>query len=141
MKIWDVGHSTLSEEDFISLLQKNRIEIVVDVRRFPSSRKFPHFEKNNLQKSLLEKKFFYLWMGDELGGFRKEGYEEWMKTEKFSRGLEKLEMVAKNKRTAFMCAEGDHKRCHRRFIASSLEKRGWEVNHISLIVKKKVKSG
>ena len=130
MEIWDVGHSNLKEETFLSLLIKHRIEKVVDIRRFPTSKKFPHFEKNHLKNALRQSNIDYIWLGNKLGGFRKGGYEEWMKTEDFSSGTEELEKTASQKRTAFMCAEAYYGRCPRKFIIKHLEQKGWKVIHL-----------
>jgi uncharacterized protein (DUF488 family) len=132
MKIWDIGHSNLKEEIFLSLIQKHQIERIIDVRRFPTSKKFPHFERSHLEESLKKEGIDYFWLGKTLGGFRKGGYEGWMKTEDFQRGMEELEEKASKKRTAVMCAEKDFRGCHRRFIIGTLEKKGWKVLHISL---------
>ncbi len=135
MEIWDIGHSTRTEEEFIALLRKNRIEAVADVRRFPSSKKFPHFGKEHLAKVLKKNSIDYLWLGEKLGGFRKGGYENWVKTDEFASGISQLEDKAHEKRTVFMCAESDFARCHRKFIIQSLELKGWKVHHISSLSK------
>lgn len=135
MEIWDIGHSTQTEEEFIALLQKNRIEAVADVRRFPSSKKFPHFGKEHLEKVLKKNSIDYLWLGEKLGGFRKGGYENWVRTDEFASGISQLEDEALEKRTVFMCAEADFSRCHRKFIIQSLELKGWTVHHISSLSK------
>ena len=131
MEIWDVGHSNLKEEDFLSLLQKHRIERVIDVRRFPTSKKFPHFAKPRLEQALNKKRIDYFWLGEKLGGFRKGGYDGWMKSKEFRSGIEELEEKASQKRTAVMCAESDFRGCHRRFIIEVLEEKGWKMLHIS----------
>ena len=130
MEIWDIGHSTRSEDEFLILLDQYKIEIVADVRRFPSSKKFPHFEKSHLEEALRKNRIEYLWLGEKLGGFRKGGYKEWTKTEEFTSGLEELEEKALRKRTAFLCAEADYTRCHRKNIIGLLEKKEWKVHHI-----------
>ncbi len=135
MKIWDIGHSTRTEKEFIALLHKNRIEAVVDVRRFPSSKKFPHFGKEHLEKVLEKNSIDYLWLGEKLGGFRKGGYEKWVSTDEFASGISQLEDKAHEKRTTFMCAEADFARCHRNFIIQSLKLKGWTVHHISSLSK------
>jgi len=130
MEIWDVGHSNRQEEDFLSLLKDHKIEKIVDVRRFPLSKKFPYFERSQLALTLNKINISYFWLGDKLGGFRKGGYEQWMKTEDFAAGIEELEKQARNQRTALMCAEAYYGRCHRRFIIKHLEQRGWQVIHL-----------
>jgi len=136
MEIWDIGHSTRTEKEFMALLHKNRIEAVVDVRRFPSSKKFPHFEKVHLGKILGKNSIDYVWLGEKLGGFRKGGYENWIKTDEFASGINELERKAQKKRTAFMCAEADTTRCHRKFIIQFLELKGWTVHHIFSLSKR-----
>lgn len=136
MEIWDVGHSNRKEDNFLSLLEKHKIKRIIDVRRFLTSRKFPHFEKAHLENALKKKGIGYFWLGESLGGFRRGGYEKWMKTEEFRRGIEELKERASQKRTAVMCAEDDFRACHRRFIIALLEERGWKVSHISSKFKK-----
>ena len=131
MEIWDIGHSTRAEDEFIALLKKHGIEAVADVRRSPSSKKFPHFSRDNLEKSLEKSSIEHLWLGEELGGFRKGGYEQWMRTQEFASGISELISTATRKRTVFMCAEADYSRCHRKHIIDHLEHKGWTVHHIS----------
>lgn len=128
--IFSVGHSTRSIEDFIALLKKNRVELVADVRRFPSSKKYPWFCRESLEKSLKESGIGYAWLGEGLGGFRKGGYEAYMETGEFREGIAKLETMAATQPVAFMCAEASEARCHRKYIARNLEKVGWKVVRI-----------
>lgn len=130
MEIWDIGHSTRAEDEFTALLKERRIEAVADVRRFPSSKKFPHFSRDHLEKALKKNSIEYIWLGKELGGFRKGGYQQWMRTQQFAAGINKLINIAGQKKTAFMCAEADHARCHRKHIIGHLEHKGWTVHHI-----------
>jgi uncharacterized protein (DUF488 family) len=51
-EIFTIGHSNRSIEEFLSLLSLYKIEILVDVRRWPMSNKFPHFNSENLSRSL-----------------------------------------------------------------------------------------
>lgn len=128
--IFDIGHSTRSKESFISILKKNSIELLVDVRRFPRSRKFPHFDMAAIKEYLSNEGIEYIWMGEKLGGFRKGGYEEWTKTETFLQGIGELKRLALEKKTAILCAEGFYLRCHRRFILEKMAESGWEVKHL-----------
>jgi len=129
-KIWDIGHSTRSWNLFLNLLKEHEIECLVDIRRFPASRKFPHFGQKEIKENLEKAGLEYVWLGETLGGFRREGYEAWMKTPEFLLGLEKLEALARIKRVAVMCAERYFDRCHRRFLLQALQNRGWEIQHI-----------
>jgi len=127
MEIFSIGHSNRSIEEFISLLKRYGIEVVVDVRRFPTS-KIEWYKKENLKKLLKQNEIEYIHM-ESLGGFR-GGYEKWMLSEKWENAYEKLKEIASGKRTAFMCSEKFPFRCHRRYIAKKLSSDGWKVIHI-----------
>jgi len=127
--LYTLGTSTRSEEEFIALLRHYRIETVVDVRSVPRSR-FEHFTRENLERILEMEGFSYVYLGKELGGFRKGGYLAYTKTTPYQEGIRHLEEIGKEGIAAFFCAERFPWRCHRRFIASSLEERGWEVIHL-----------
>lgn len=129
MKIYTIGHSTRSLDEFIDILKHYDIELVIDVRKFPTSKKFPWFGKDALSKSLSENGIEYLHYPD-LGGFRKGGYAAFAETEDFQKALDKLVEPIDNKITAIMCAEMLWFRCHRRYVAERLVKMGHEVVHI-----------
>jgi uncharacterized protein (DUF488 family) len=131
MKIYTIGHSTRSIEDFIDILKHYNIELVVDVRMYPGSIKSPWFGKDSLAKLLNESGIEYLHY-PELGGFRKGGYAAFAETEEFQKALDKLiEIInSKSKTTAIMCAELLWFRCHRRHIAERLVKMGHGIVHI-----------
>ena len=127
--IFTLGTSNRSLEEFVHLLRANRIEMVVDVRSFPTS-KFSHFKKEALSQSLAEEGLGYFSLGRELGGYRKGGYEAYMQTDDYLRGMDLLERMAARVPCAILCAERLPWRCHRRFIGRSLEERGWKIVHI-----------
>jgi len=127
--ICTLGTSTRSTEEFIELLSSHGVEVVVDVRRFPSSR-FEQFCREKLEGLLPEARIDYIYMGEELGGYRRGGYQRFTTTPQFLSGLQKLEEIARKRSMAIICAERFPWRCHRRFIALELEKRGWRVSHI-----------
>ena len=127
--IYTLGHSTRSFEEFLSILKKFKIELIVDVRRFPSSKKFPWFSKEFLEKELKQNNIQYIHFG-ELGGFRREGYENFSKSEEFKRAIDKLIKLIQNKNAAIFCSERLWFRCHRRYIAKALVERGIKVIHI-----------
>src|SRR5690554_2750238 len=117
--IWTIGHSTRSFDEFLELLGSFKIKMLVDVRHYPGSRKFPHFNKENLQTSLPKNEIEYKHLVD-LGGRRKpvpnsknnawrldsfKGYADYMETEPFQNALETLKTIAKEKPVAIMCAE------------------------------------
>lgn len=142
--IWTIGHSTRALEEFLALLQSQRIAVVADVRRFPGSRKYPQFNVESLKASLQEQQIAYEWF-QELGGRRKpdpnspntvwrnpsfRAYADYMATTEFRAGLERLMSLARKKRTAIMCSEAVWWRCHRSLISDVLKVEGTRVLHI-----------
>ncbi|HEX3034976.1 MAG TPA: DUF488 domain-containing protein [Thermodesulfobacteriota bacterium] len=128
-QIFTIGHSNRSFEEFLKILKHYDTEILIDVRRFPRSRRNPHFNGELLEGKLKESNIQYFWI-ESLGGFRGGDYEEYSKTKDFEEGLTALMEIAEKKRAAVMCAEILWFRCHRSFIASALDKRKWRVIHI-----------
>ena len=127
--IWTIGYSGRSKRSFLALLKDYGIEILVDVRHFPTS-KNPDFRREALERWLPEEGVEYVWLGDLLGGYRRGGYERYMGTPAFRDGIEKLLELARRGRTCIMCMERNPKYCHRRFIAAYLEAMGVRVIHI-----------
>jgi uncharacterized protein (DUF488 family) len=162
MRIWTIGHSTRAIDEFISLLKENEINLVADVRAWPGSKRYPHFNKDALAESLNAHGIRYEHF-PELGGKRKSkpdsrntawrnasfrGYADYMETEQFQKGVERLLAFARSDdlgsprnehdgweavtpcAIAIMCAEAVWWRCHRSLIADCLKARGVEVLHI-----------
>jgi uncharacterized protein (DUF488 family) len=133
-EILTVGHSNHPIDRFLALLRRAGVEVIADVRRFPASRRNPQFNAKALATSLAEAGIAYEPFGDELGGRRGEdpfvAYAEHMATDVFAAGIERLESLARGRRTAPMCAEGDWRHCHRRLVADALTARGWRVVHL-----------
>lgn len=142
--VWTVGHSNRSWEDFLALLNKNRIERLVDVRHFPSSAHVPWTNQDTLEANLTAAGIRYEHFRD-LGGYRKprpdsnntgwrnpgfRGYADHMGSEEFRTGLDRLIASASAKRTAIMCAEAVPWRCHRSLLSDALLARGVHVVHI-----------
>jgi len=164
MRIWTIGHSTRTLDEFISLLKANEINLLADVRAWPSSKRYPHFNKDALAELLNAQRIRYEHF-PELGGKRKSkpdsrntawrnasfrGYADYMETEQFQKGIERLLDIAGQgaatraaaeakhegreavtpRAIAIMCAEAVWWRCHRSLIADYLKARGVEVLHI-----------
>jgi uncharacterized protein (DUF488 family) len=144
LRIWTIGHSTRSIEEFIQLLKASDIRALADVRQFPGSRRFPHFNREQLSASLAESGIDYAHFL-ELGGRRRaqadspntawrneafRGYADYMSTAGFRAGIERLLPFAGEKPTAIMCAEALWWQCHRGLIADHLKAAGHEVIHI-----------
>ena len=120
-------------QEFIELLNDFKIKVLVDVRRFPTSRIVPQFNKDNLEKELKKHGIMYVWLGTYLGGYRVKGYINYMKTPQFNEGLQKLIQIIEQAQgnVAIMCSEKLWFRCHRRFIANKLVEMGYQVYHIT----------
>ncbi len=114
--IWTIGHSTRTTDEFVSMLQSFQIALLVDIRSLPGSRRFPHFNKEFLERSLPASGIQYIHL-KELGGRRKvkpdsknagwrlpafRGYADYMETEEFEDAAKELEQLAGNQRTAFI---------------------------------------
>jgi len=127
--IWTIGHSNRSIKTFLELLEEQNIQILVDVRSFPTS-KIEHFKREEMARWLLQNGVEYVWLGKELGGYRRGGYKAHMRTKLFKEGIEKLLKLAEQKRTCIMCMEPNPKYCHRRFISAHLERKNVQVIHI-----------
>lgn len=129
MLIYTLGTGSRSETEFVAILKRFRIRAFLDVRSHPKSR-FATFNRERLEKLLPEIGIEYHFFGKALGGFRKEGYERYAQTEAFSSGVDRIEAVAREKASVIVCAETLPHKCHRRFIARELERRGWKTLHI-----------
>jgi uncharacterized protein (DUF488 family) len=144
MKIWTIGHSTHPEEKFKEILVAHRIEVLVDVRTFPGSRRYPQFNKSALAESLEGVSITYK-HEPRLGGRRTprkdshntawrnasfRGYADYMETNEFETGIKGLLELAEHSRTAVMCAEAVWWKCHRSMIADYLKAGGHTVLHI-----------
>jgi uncharacterized protein (DUF488 family) len=128
-KLYTLGTSRHRWEDFIEILLAYDIKCVADVRSFPKS-KLEHFTRENLEKELADNGIEYRWMGKELGGLRKGGYDAYVLTDDFTNGIDALEAIANEQLTVIICAERFPWKCHRRWIARELQRRGWRVEHI-----------
>jgi uncharacterized protein (DUF488 family) len=142
--VWTVGHSTRSFDELAEVLAAHQIEAILDVRRFPGSRRLPQFGRDALEPALARVGIHYRWI-PELGGRRRAAgalgesrwrnaafasYAEHVQGEEFAVGLQELLTVAGGLRTALMCAEVLWWRCHRRLIADVLTALGYGVLHL-----------
>ena len=128
-KIYTLGTDRRTEEDFIEILLAYNIQTLIDVRRFPKG-KIPIFRRENLEALLSQEGLEYHFLGTELGGFRKGGYIAYILTDDFRKGIDLLESLAVKKKSVIICAERFPWKCHRKWIARELRKRGWEIEHI-----------
>ena len=142
--IFTVGHSSRPIDAFLGILAAHGVRRILDVRRFPASRKWPHFDAAPLARSLATAGIDYVGL-PELGGRRKprpgsphtawrvdafRGYADFMDTPEFAAGLARVEALASERPSALLCAEALPWRCHRSLIADALIARGWNVLEI-----------
>jgi len=145
--LYTIGHSTRTIEQFLGLLREHGIELLVDVRRFPGSRRHPHFGSAALAASLAEAGIAYA-HAEALGGrrgseagaaspntaWRNEAfraYADYMATAAFRAALDRLIAQSAQRATVIMCAEAVPWRCHRRLITDALLARGVPVADIT----------
>jgi uncharacterized protein (DUF488 family) len=142
--IWTIGHSTRSLQDFLAILHPFKIDVLVDIRNYPGSKRYPQFNKEALEVSLPSNRIKYIHL-KELGGRRKplansintawrneafRGYADYMQTLEFEEAIKKLESMAREQSTAYMCSEAVWWSCHRALVSDILKSRGWIVMHI-----------
>lgn len=147
--VWTIGHSTRTLEEFVEMLHSFEIKAVADIRSYPGSRRYPHFNKEALEVSLPSNDVLYFHIKN-LGGRRKanlgskntawhhpafRGYADYMETDLFREGIQELLKIANQQRTAYMCSEALWWHCHRSLVSDFLKVQGWNVMHIMRIGK------
>ena len=120
------------------------MRMLIDVRNYPGSKRYPHFNKEVLEEFLPQHEISYLHLKD-LGGRRKpapdshnnawrnpafRGYADYMGTDAFKQAVAKLKEIALRQRTVYMCSEAVWWSCHRALISDYLKAEGWKVWHI-----------
>jgi uncharacterized protein (DUF488 family) len=146
VRVFTIGHSNRPLDLFLTLLQEHEIGAVADVRRYPSSRKYPHFNQDALRASLGALDIRYVWF-EALGGRRHgplaqdspnrgltspgfRNYADYMLTAAFQDACADLLSLCAEVPTALMCAERFYWKCHRRLLSDSLTAHGATVLHI-----------
>ena len=139
--IFTVGHSTRTLPEFLEILEAHGVQLLVDVRRYPGSRRYPHFAREALAASLAAEDIGYIHEPD-LGGRRRpradsphtfwrsasfRAYADYMESERFRQALDRLIAESEKRTAAIMCAEAVPWRCHRSLISDALLVRGWRV--------------
>ena len=145
LTIYTIGHSDRTLDDFLQLLVANNIKILVDVRSYPYSTRFPHFSQDALREAVYARQIEYHWAGRQLGGKRKlnnpeshpaltinslSGFAEYMETDQFERVITQLVNLASKSKTAILCAEKLPSHCHRALISDYLLMKNLNVIHI-----------
>lgn len=145
LTLYTIGHSNRPLVAFLELVTAHDVRGIADVRAYPTSRRWPHFNRDALGEALRAVGVRYDWL-PALGGRRHKGrpdsphvawtvpafrnYADYTDTDEFTQGLDQLIAAARERRTAFMCAEALYWQCHRRLIADRLVVLGHCVRHI-----------
>ncbi len=147
--ILTIGHSTRTIEDFADLLRAHEVQLIVDIRTVPRSRRNPQFNEDTLAASLRASGIDYVRL-KQLGGLRRprkgsqnmgwrnesfRGFADYMQTQDFEAGINELIGLARDRTVAIMCAEALPWRCHRSLVADALLVRGIKVEHIMTLKK------
>jgi uncharacterized protein (DUF488 family) len=142
--VHSVGHSNHTSGELLALLEEHGVDVLVDVRRYPGSRRHPHFRREALAESLSRAGIEYR-HEPELGGHRVpdpashnvglhdealRGYADWMYHHSFRDAVERVAELARTHRPCLMCAEADPARCHRSLLSDALSSLGVEVVHV-----------
>ena len=143
-KLYTIGHSTHTIEEFISILHAHKIDHLVDIRTVPKSRHVPWFNEQELSETLKQQGIQYTHL-ERLGGLRHthkdsinlgwhnasfRGFADYMQTPEFFEGRKQLNGLMRGHRVAIMCAEAVPWRCHRSLIADAEVVRHIKVMHI-----------
>lgn len=145
LRISTIGHSNRTLEELIALLTDAKIVCLVDVRRYPVSKRHPHFDTHNLRRACDQAQINYHWAGEHLGGYRPalagsphtalsdglRGFADYMASEAFVQSISRLIDLAKTSPTAILCAEKHPQDCHRLLISDYLWTSGVVVEHLT----------
>lgn len=141
-EIFSIGHSTLNLDDFLALLKEYNIEAIADVRSSPYSQRQPHFNREDLKRSLKEIGINYVFLGKELGARsddpncyegKKAIYEKISETELFKSGMDRLKEGTKKLNVCMMCAEKEPLDCHRSILVGRyLNRKEFILKHIKV---------
>jgi len=146
IQIFTIGHSRHPLDHFLDLLKQHQIRAVVDVRRYPGSKRHPHFSRKSLSACVEAEGIEYHWL-EALGGHRQGKsdtpspnrgivdeafriYADYMASDEFRQGVARLLEIAQGQQTSIMCAEGDYRHCHRQLLSDYLAGNGVNVEHI-----------
>lgn len=144
MRLNTIGHSTHPIESFLGLLSRHQIALLVDIRSYPSSKRWPQFNQGALRQSAERAGIAYRWLKG-LGGRRRSSgdsindgwehpafraYADYIASKEGQSALDELIQIATSVPGAIMCSEGLWWQCHRRIVSDYLTTRGWEVVHI-----------
>lgn len=146
MEILSFGHGTLESGEILALLERANVEVLVDVRSFPGSRRHPHVGREAMERWVPAAGIEYRWL-PSLGGYRPHNeecehdvvwrhpsfrnYAGHTRSVEFLSGIDEMLAIARDQRVAYMCSEAVWWKCHRRLISDFLVcARGVHVRHL-----------
>jgi hypothetical protein len=127
-----IGTSNKPLKAYIAELKAKGVKVVVDIRAYPRSQRYPHFNRDPLSEALQKAGIEYIWMGETLGNPKDskgertlEGFKRYMGTEDYEKGISRLMEIIGSREgmVAITCAEGNEEECHRKFVLEDLKKR------------------
>lgn len=130
-KVYLIGHGNLKLDKFLEILKEKKVDMIIDVRSMPYSKYAPHFNEGNLKEFLLKNNIDYVYMGSILGGRHPEGFNKYMNSKEFKKGIRILKEGVEGSIAAIMCSETDYAKCHRKSIGLKLADEGFIVQDIS----------
>ena len=143
MRVWTIGHGTRPAAALLEMLERAGVQTLVDVRRYPGSRRNPQYNRGALEQALAERGIVYR-HAEELGGrlsgepgeerfacIRQPAFRSYAARMGTDEWQEALASVLAEPAPCVMCAETPWTKCHRRFIADLLVARGHEALHLS----------
>ncbi len=139
--MYTIGHSVHDWETFLGLLTLHGVDVVVDTRSAPVSRRAAFANKRTMPALLEQEDISYVFLGDALGGkpsddylYGEDGkpdYRKMRSLESFQSGIEAVLELAAEHTIALMCSEEDPSKCHRHLlIEPAMLERGVGLMHI-----------
>jgi uncharacterized protein (DUF488 family) len=130
--VYSLGHSNVDINKFLQGLKNLHIQHILDIRSVPKSSYVPHFNRENLEKELMENKIGYTYCGKTVGGRQGVDFVEYSKSSRYQTAIKQIERIIDRKNCAIMCSEKNFRNCHRRYVSDSLIRDGYEVIQIKI---------
>lgn len=140
--IFTIGHSNHEIADFVALLKKHKVNMILDVRSTPYSKRYPQYNQEELRLVLESQQLYYqsfgLWFGarqPDPEHYTSEGwlhYSSFTKSGTFAQGVRNLDLfLSQGHVPVLLCCEKDPFDCHRAImVARALSLEGYDLRHI-----------
>lgn len=130
--VYSLGHSNADINKFIKTIKNLHIQHILDIRSVPKSLYVPHFDKERLEKELVENDIGYTFCGITAGGRQSIDFIEYSKSSQYHEAIKQIERIIDRKICAIMCSEKNFRNCHRKYVSDSLIRDGYEVIQIKI---------